>query len=178
MLISKTMETSEKDIEDDDSEGLTDEEYAEMGWSAEQVAEERAERKRQREATEREMTKAYGPPKVRERKNKRYVAALVREYSEPFIRRLLVELNKLDTKREPNSYMRPLNGINLKKTPLHEIIRPYEFFAYNLDIEKQPDGILKARGGRAYGHCGSGSTVEVKRWGKGFRVVERSFWCA
>lgn len=180
------MRSDESPPENEDVNDLADEEYVDPDLSAEEVAKWREEEEKwqaedriQNEVIERELTEKYGPPEVREQKRKRYIACLLLQYSEPFIRRLLVELRETETALAKSYLPRHLERVDLKNTPLHAIIRPYSFFAYHLEFEELGDDVLRVRGGRASGHCGSGSRIDIQRVGEnGFLVLERSMWCA
>lgn len=97
---------------------------------------------------------ASSTAKTRAEKNSRYVARLVRRFSEPVVRDLLSALSTLD-----HPYCAHwLSGLDLKATPLAEIIQPHEPFGFDLRVVSLKDGdytVHVSMGGELAGDAGT-----------------------
>lgn len=143
-------ETQEQEMSPDEETELREkEEYYQSMWEA-------------------EATETYGPPELRSRKNQRYAARLVSKYSEPVIRGILKCLSTLE---------RPLcahwlSEIDLKLTPLAEIITPFElgglhFRVVNCDGTKYTVNISSS-----LGRAGDGGSFIISREGSRYTIHE------
>ena len=116
-----------------------------------------------------EATRAFGPPEVRAKKNRRYVARLVRKHREQTVRALLQALSTL---KEPTC-CENLSKHDLKSVPLDEVIRPYELLGLHFSIKPISDTQVVVEMGEAYGDVGSGGKFLLERVAPDFyRVVE------
>jgi hypothetical protein len=112
---------------------------------------------------EEKMLRRHGPPEERENKTHQYVEALVACWTEPEIRRLLKECCSLGKDDILALELLPKRR-NLDQDPLHEIIRPYDYFGFSFTIEPPQPGAsdrYQISFGEAEGTCGSGGSVEA-----------------
>ena len=118
---------------------------------------------------EEEATRTFGPPDVRAKKNRRYVARLVRKHSEQTIRALLQALSTL---KEPMC-CENLSKLDLTSVPLDEVIRPHELLGLDFRIKPISETRVLVEMGEAYGDVGSGGKLLLERVAPDFyRVVE------
>lgn len=110
-------------------------------------------------AWEAEATRRYGPPAVRARKNRRYVARLIRRHSEPTLRGILKALSTLD---EPMCCER-LREHDLDSAPLETIIRPFELLGLHFRVVSESDQRVTVEMGEAYETVGSGGEIQLDR---------------
>jgi hypothetical protein len=119
---------------------------------------------------EAEATRRFGPPEVRQQKNRRYVGRLLRKHSEEEIRGMLKALSKL---KEPLCCAN-LAEHDLDAAPLHEIIQPYELLGLHFRVKSLSVTQVEVEVGEAYGAVGSGAKIVLQRNRvRSFRVVEQ-----
>ena len=122
------------------------------------------------EAWEAEASRTFGPPEVRQQKNRRYVGRLLRKHSEDEIRGMLKVLAKLE---EPMCCAN-LAEHDLDAAPLHEIIQPFELVGLNFSAKSVSDTQVEVEIGEAYGTVGSGGRFLLQRDGpSSFRLIEQ-----
>jgi hypothetical protein len=117
---------------------------------------------------EEEMTRVYGPPEERARKNREAIDDLLRAFSEPGLRGLLVALSRLE---EPLC-ARWLSEFDLAATPLGEMINPYDFCGRHLAVESAKPPFYTVEISMGYGTAGDSGRIRVKRDGDAFIVLD------
>lgn len=104
---------------------------------------------------EQEFLRIHGAsPEIRAAKNRKYAARLVRRFSEPIVRGLLSALSTLESPYCAHW----LSGLDLKATPLAEIIQPHEPFGFDLRVVSVKDGdytVNISMGGELAGDAGT-----------------------
>jgi len=141
-------EAAEEEMTDDEkAEILEREEYHQAMWEA-------------------EATETFGPPELRVRKNQRYAARLVRKYSEPVIRGILMCLSEL--KRPLCAYW--LSEIDLKTTPLAEIITPFELCGLHFGVVNSDGTKYTVKISSGYGNAGDGGRFIISREGSCYTI--------
>lgn len=116
---------------------------------------------------------APGTAKTRAEKNRRYVARLVRRFSEPVVRGLLSALSTLD-----HPYcVHWLSEIDLEKTPLTEIIQPHKPFGFDLRIDSVKDGDYTVRASMGGELAGDAGTFVITQLDGNFVIKEVLMVC-
>jgi hypothetical protein len=120
-------------------------------------------------AWEEEATRTFGPPDVRDSKNRRYTERLIRKHSEPAIRGMLKALSKLKDPMCCSS----LRKHKLDSAPLHSIIRFFELLGLHFRAGTRPDQRFTINISESYGTIGSGGEYILEKTARGtFRIVE------
>lgn len=117
---------------------------------------------------EEEMTRLFGPPEERARKNREAVDALIQEFTEPGLRGLLTALSRLE---EPLC-ARWLSEYDLATTPLGGMIHPYKFCGRSLTVESAEPPYYTVAISMGFGDAGDGAEIRVRRDGDTFTVVD------
>jgi hypothetical protein len=147
---------------EDDDEPLSPEEEAER-----KELEARIEAEFEAEATE-----YWGPRELRDRKNRRYVDRLVRRYSEPVIRGLLVALSSL---KRPLC-AQDLSEIDLATTPLEEIIQPFQIYGRRFKVLSVEDEAYTVEISAGYRTAGGGGRFLIARSDEEFVITKHLEW--
>lgn len=116
---------------------------------------------------------APGTATTRAEKNRRYVARLVRRFSEPVVRGLLSALSTLE---------RPycahwLSSLDLEETPLAEIIQPHEPFGFGLRITSVKEGDYKVHASMGGELAGDAGTFVITHLDGKFFIKEELIQC-
>ncbi len=131
-------------------------------------------------AWRRELRQTNGPRKVRERKNQRYLAMLIRKHTEPVLRGILKAMSKANDLHGEG--LRLLCVQFLTETdldqPLEKLIAPFNDIYRNRPIRivevNGPEYIVEIHGGG--GTAGDGGTFLLVRDGDIFRIKEQLDW--
>ncbi|MDR3622018.1 MAG: hypothetical protein P4L85_21895 [Paludisphaera borealis] len=117
---------------------------------------------------EEEMTRLHGPPEEWARKNREAIDDLLRAFTEPGLRGLLVALSRLEEPRCAHW----LSEFDLATTPLDEMINPYDFCGRHLEVESAEPPFYTVAISMGFGNAGDGGCFRVKRDGDAFTVVD------
>lgn len=120
------------------------------------------------ERFEAESLESYGPPEIREQKNRAYIKNLTTQYSEQVIRGILQALSKEETPM----CVTFLKGYDLKSEPLEGMIRQFEFGGFNFTINAFQDDLYTVETSISFWMEGDSGTFIVTQTGGEFRVIE------
>ena len=119
---------------------------------------------------EKERSRIYGPPDVRDKKRKKYIASLVKKHSEELIRDILSALSKMED-------FIPAEGLkkaNTKSATLDELLRPYDIlWFYFEDIREKEDTSVEVDVRHGINLAAEGETFVFRRKKKGLEVFKR-----
>jgi hypothetical protein len=108
-------------------------------------------------------------------KNKRYVAGLVRRFSEQTIRAMLKCLSK---EEEPYAAAR-LAELDLAQKPLTDIIDQFGWFGFRFEVKQLSGDSYRVKFGESAGLCGSGGNfVLTRNPASDFVVTDGEIWIA
>jgi hypothetical protein len=152
--------------EDTEDEPLTAEEQAKADQACKKI----------QDAWEAQATKTYGPPEVRDRKNRRYAMRLIRKHSEETVRGILKALSTLD---DPTC-CENLRSYNLDEEPLEQIICPFDLLGLHFSISTASETLFTVDIGQSYDTVGSGGQFQLERLSDGsFRISDTTgLWIA
>ena len=143
--------------------------------SAEEPSDESSGFKSVTSRMEADARKRWGPPELRRKKNQAYSDRLVRRYSEPVIRGLLTALRDV----QGLVCTRSLARLDLAKTPLAEIIEPFQILGLDFKILGVEDHLYRVSIGSGWETVGDGGEFLIERHGDLYSVKESGIqWIA
>ena len=119
---------------------------------------------------EERLAETYGPPEKRAKEERRYIARLMREHSEPLIREILVGLSQLDDFIPAHDLLEA----DLQQAPLNALLRVCDIpWFYFESIKQRDDGCVEVEVSHCINLAARGETFVFKREGNTLIFVER-----